>query len=109
MTFDSLTVDASFFEMNREYKFTCTASSADKTIYGQVSKHYNTLEFPEKVGIAVSPARGAPYSTTFSIVVMKPTSEALLCVVGYKNSFGEVIIEDLSGAGKRYSSQHQSL
>ena len=40
---------------------------------------------------------------------MKPPSEALLCVVGYKNSFGEVIIEDLSGAGKRYSSQHQSL
>lgn len=40
---------------------------------------------------------------------MKPTSEALLCVIGYKNSFGEVFIEDYSGFSNRYSSQNQAL
>ena len=88
---------------------TCKATNADNTIYGFVSKQYNTVEFSDKIGIGISPARGAPYLTNFSIYTVKPTGEALNCVIGYKNSLGEVIIEDLSGAGKRFSSQNQAL
>ena len=98
-TFDSLTVDSSYFLTNHKYKFSCTASSDEKTVYGFVSKQFNTEEFEDKVGIGVSPARGAPYSTKFSIRVMKPISEALKCTVGYKNKLGEVLIEDLSAIG----------
>ena len=108
-TFDSITVDASYFKTNHKYKLSCTASNADKTVYGFVSKQFNTLEFSDNVGIRMSPARGAPYSTNFSIEVLKPPSEALHCLVGFKNSFGEVLIEDITGAGTRFSSQNQAL
>lgn len=108
-TFDSITVDSSYFQVNQEYKLTCKARNADSSVYGFVSKQYNTVEFSDKIGIGMSPARGASYLTNFSIYTMKPTSEALHCVIGYKNSLGEVIIEDLTGAGKRFSSQNQAL
>ena len=78
-------------------------------MYGFVSKQFNTVEFPDKVGIGMFPAKGVPYATKFSIWIMKPTSEALKCVIGYQNTFGEVLIEDMSGAGSRYSSQHQAI
>lgn len=105
-TFNSLTVDSSFFAMNHKYKVTCTAKNTANTDYGLVSKLFDTEEFADPVGIGVSPARGAPYQTIFSIHVMKPTNEALKCVFGYLNNNGEVLIEDLTGAGKRYSSQN---
>jgi hypothetical protein len=41
--------------------------------------------------------------------MIKPVSEALKCVFGYKNSVGEVLIEDLSWAGQHFSSQQQYL
>ena len=104
-----MTVDAIYFKMNLEYKVTCKATNAAKTAYGHVSKTLNTLEFDDKIGIGVSPDSGAPYSTIFSIFSIKPTTEALNCVVGYTNSFGEVLIEDLSSAGSRFSSQNQKL
>ena len=40
---------------------------------------------------------------------MKPISEALKCEIGYKNSFGEVIIEDLSTTGSRFTSHEQAI
>ena len=104
-----MTVDASYFQTGHDYKLSCTARNADKTVYGFVSKQFNTLEFSDKIGIGMAPARGAPYSTNFSIYIMKPSSEALHCFVGYKNSFGEVLIEDTTGAGSRFSSQNQAL
>ena len=101
-----MTVNASYFQTGHDYKLSCTARNADKTVYGFVSKQFNTLEFSDKIGIGMAPARGAPYSTNFSIYIMKPSSEALHCFVGYKNSFGEVLIEDTTGAGSRFSSQN---
>ena len=95
--------------MNHKYKVTCTAKNTANTAYGFVSKLFDTEEFADPVGIGVSPARGAPYQTIFSVHVMKPTNEALKCVFGYLNDDGEVLIEDLTGAGKRYSSQNQAL
>lgn len=57
----------------------------------------------------VGPARGAPYATTFAIDVLKPSSEALKCVIGYQNENGEMIIEDYSIEGQRFSSSNQHL
>ena len=53
-----MTVDASFFTMNKEYKVTCKATNAAKSAYGYISKTLNTLEFTDKVGIGMIPARG---------------------------------------------------
>ena len=108
-TFDSMTVDKAYFKSNLEYKVTCKAMNTAQTAYGYVSKTLNTLEFDDKIGIGMSPASGAPYSTVFSIFSIKPITEALNCVFGYKNSFGEVLIEDLSRTGQRFSSQNQAL
>lgn len=87
----------------------CAATNSANTAYGFVSKTFHTFEFPDKIGLGVTPGRGAPYSTIFTAHVMKPTNEALKCVFGYKNKKGEVIIEDTTGPGQRYSSQNQAL
>ena len=60
-----MTVDASYFEINQKYKVTCTAKNEANTAHGYVSKQLNTIEFDDKVGIGMSPASGAPYSTIF--------------------------------------------
>ena len=103
-------VNASYFKPNHNYKFQCTARNEDNNVYGLVSKQYNSNEFLDKIGIGVSPARGVPFSTIFSIWLVKPSSEALKCVIGYKyDEIGEVLIEDLSGASSRFSSQYQAV
>ena len=44
-TFDSMTVDASFFTMNNEYKVDCKATNVANSEYGYISKTLNTQEF----------------------------------------------------------------
>ena len=106
---NNLIVDASFFDTNRDYRIFCQAENAENNAYGHIAKRYNTHEFPDKVGIRVSPGRGAPHKTIFEFVMIKPLNEALKCVFGYKNDVGEVLIEDVSWAGQHFSSQHQHL
>lgn len=108
-TYDSMIVKPGFLTVNSEYKVTCTASNAEETVYGSVSKLYNSQEYRDSIKVRVAPARGSPYSTPFTIEAIKPPSEALKCVFGYKNKVGEVLVEDMSTAGQRYSSQKQHL
>ena len=55
--------------------------------------------------MGISPSNGIAYSTLFDIFMIKPPGLALNCVFGYKTeTFGEVIIEDMSEAGTHFSS-----
>ena len=102
-------MDASFLGINKEYRVFCQAENTANNSYGHIAKRFNTHEFPDKIGIRVSPGRGAPHNTIFEFVMIKPLSEALKCVFGYKNTAGEVLIEDLSWAGQHFSSQQQHI
>lgn len=42
----------------------------------------------------IGPSRGAPYETVFDIELFKRPNEATKCSFGYKNSIGDVLIED---------------
>lgn len=90
--------------VNSNFKVTCTATNAAETIYGSVSKLYNSQEYHDSIKVRVSPARGSPFKTPFTIEAIKPPGEALKCVFGYKNKVGEVLVEDMSTAGQRHSS-----
>lgn len=78
-----------------------------ESYFAYVSKKFQTFEFQDLVGISVSPRfSGNAFTTIYDITVLKPIGEALTCVIGYLSESGdEVIIEDVSPSGTRFSSQ----